>query len=203
MKNRIACSVALLSLLLISTDAVAGGSPRAHDGGFLLRMTLGGGQARTSITSDVADVELSGDAGEFTIAVGGIVRENLALHGTLFFFSIQDPDVKLNQLAGRAAGSVGCSGIGGGFTWWLMPANLYLSSSAGIGVLTADPDGLPSSSSDAGFDMEVAVGKEWFVSDRWGLGLGGAYSYHRIPDGGVDSHWSGHSFALRFSATFN
>jgi hypothetical protein len=167
-------------------------------------MTLGGGGANTSISDSVDELEFSGAQGEFTITIGGIVRENLALHGTLFGFSMVDPEVKLNGTSrGEASGSLSMNGVGGGLTWWVMPANFYLSGSAGFGVLSADPDGASSSSSDAGFAMELALGKEWFVSDSWGLGLGGGFSWHTIPDGEIPENWSGLSFAIRFSATYN
>ena len=94
------------------------------------------------------------------------------------------------------------SGVGAGVTYWFMPVNLYLTGTLGIGTLRVDGGG-NSDTSDAGFALEMALGKEWFVSDRWGLGIGAGFTYHAIPDGGIDESWSGTSFTLRFSATFN
>lgn len=204
MRHPVTISALGLLILFTSTTAMAGGSPRAHDGGFMLRMTLGGGGASTSLSGSNGELEFSGGEGEFTIAIGGIVSENLALHGTLFGSTMVDPDVKVNGTKlGSANGSLTMNGAGGGLTYWIMPANFYLSGSVGIGQLTVDPDGSSSASSDNGFAMELALGKEWFVSDSWGLGLGGGFSWHSIPDGVVSENWSGKSFSIRFSATFN
>ena len=55
----------------------------------------------------------------------------------------------------------------------------------------------------SGFALEAAVGKEWFVSDRWGLGLAVGITYHSFPDEIAGENWSGISIPVRFSATFN
>jgi hypothetical protein len=167
-------------------------------------MTLGGGGGGTTISDDSNELEFSGGQGEFTIAIGGVVTENLAIHGTLFGFSMVDPEVEFNGTSiGEANGSMTMSAVGAGLTWWVMPANFYLSGSAGFGNLTADPDGTSSETSDTGFAMELALGKEWFVSDSWGLGVGGGFSWHTIPDGDIPENWSGVSISLRFTATYN
>jgi hypothetical protein len=54
-----------------------------------------------------------------------------------------------------------------------------------------------------GLALEAAAGKEWFVSNRWGLGIAVGFTYHSLPDGGVDENWRGWSIPIRFSATFN
>ena len=56
----------------------------------------------------------------------------------------------------------------------------------------------------------VDAGKEWWAGEAWGLGLAGGFTYFSakekdILSGVLDSNesWSGPSYALRFSATFN
>ena len=204
MRNMFTSCAIVAAILILPAAAFAGGSPRAHDGGFMLRMTLGGGGGGTTISDDFNELEFSGGQGEFTIAIGGVVTENLAIHGTLFGFSMVDPEVKINGTSlGEANGSMTMSAVGAGLTWWVMPANFYLSGSAGFGTLTADPDGTSSETSDTGFAMELALGKEWFVSESWGLGVGGGFSWHTIPDGDIPENWSGVSLSLRFTATYN
>jgi hypothetical protein len=170
----------------------------------MIRLTGGFGGGGTSISNDIDELEFSGSQGEFTFAIGGVVTENLAIHGTLFGFSMVDPTVEFNGTElGEANGSMTMSAVGAGVTWWAMPANFYLSGSVGFGTLTADPDGSSAASSDTGFAMELALGKEWFVSDSWGLGIGGGLSFHSIPDGDLPENWSGVSLSLRFTATYN
>jgi hypothetical protein len=79
-----------------------------------------------------------------------------------------------------------------------MPANVYMTGSAGVGKLSTD-----GGSTDPGLVFNASLGKEWWVSPKWGLGLAGGFQYHSIPDGGVDESWSGTTFYLAFSATLN
>jgi hypothetical protein len=192
-----------LALLLVASTAFAGGSPRAHDGGFLLRMSLGFGTERTSIENGGVEAEFSGPASDFTIVLGGIVKENLALHGTIFSAVMTDPDLEVTNMGSATVdGSMGLVGYGGGLTYWFMPLNLFVSGSVGLGRLVADNDVLDGNS-DWGFAMEATVGKDWFVSNRWGLGVAGGFTFHNVGDPDIDESWSGSSFTLRFNATFN
>lgn len=182
----------MLAVLVLPEWSHAGGGPKDHRR-FFLRLTLGGGYASSS--DDETDV--TGIAGDFTAAVGGCVSENLALHGTLFGWSQSNPDVDITGVgSGELDGSYGMSGYGGGATYYFMPVNMYISGSAGVGYLTIDTD-LIDDTSDAGFAMDLSVGKEWWVGNSWGLGLAGAFGYFSIED------VSGWELALRFSATFN
>jgi hypothetical protein len=62
-----------------------------------------------------------------------------------------------------------------------------------------------SGSSDAGFALDFTLGKEWWIGNRWGMGLSAAIGYHSIADGGtnVTEKWSGANLAVRFSVTYN
>ena len=192
-----------LALLLVASTAFAGGSPRAHDGGFLLRMSLGFGTQNTSIEHAGVEAEFSGAASDFTIALGGVVTENLALHGTIFSAVMTDPDLEVtNQSKATIDGTMGLVGYGGGLTYWFMPVNIFVSGSLGVGRLVADNDVLDGNS-DWGFAMEATVGKDWFVSNRWGLGVAGGFTFHNVGDPDIDESWSGSSFTIRFNATFN
>ena len=137
------------------------------------------------------------NAGDFTIALGGCVSENLALHGTLFSWSMSDPDVDFEGTdLGELDGSLSMSAYGGGVTYFIMPANVYLSGNIGMGFLTLDTD-FGDDTSDPGIALDLSVGKEWWVGNSWGLGLAGAFGYHSIDD------FSGWNAGVRFSATFN
>ena len=114
-----------------------------------------------------------------------------------------DPDAKLSGVDGQFHGSITMSGVGGGLTWWVMPANFYFSGTLGVGLLSVEPDVGSSASTDTGFAAQVSLGKEWWVGDSWGLGVAGGFTYHNVPDGDVEENWSGTSFSIRFSATYN
>jgi hypothetical protein len=190
--------VAVAILVLFSSTAWAG--PADHMGGFFLRLSGGASVANTSISDPLlTEFELSGVGGNFQTAIGAMVAPNLALHGTVWAWFVGSPSAKIAGLdVGQFSGNLNLSALGGGATYYFMPANVYLSGNLGVGQLSTE-----ASSSDAGFVMDLALGKEWWVSSKWGLGLSGGVQYHSIPDGGLTQNWSGTTFLLSFSATLN
>jgi hypothetical protein len=54
-----------------------------------------------------------------------------------------------------------------------------------------------------GMMLEVAAGKEFFVSDRWAIGFAVGLNYHSMPEPDIDEKRSGVSIPIRFSATLN
>lgn len=190
------------ALLMLTVPCHAGGSPRAHDGGFFLRLSGGVGSGETKnepAGSSGGDVKFSGFSGDYNFAIGGIIAENLALHGTIFGWSVSDPDVDFFGNVGSVNdATLTMAGFGGGITYYIMPANVYLSPSVGFGILSLDD-----SETDPGFAFDATIGKEWWVGGSWGLGLAGTFGYHSIPDDISNANWKGPSFGLRFSATLN
>jgi hypothetical protein len=178
-------------------------SPREHDSGFFLRLSGGLGSARTEVEPLGKSIELSGGAADFNFAIGGIVSPNLALHGTLFGWAIEDPTVEvIGYELGTANVDLTLAAIGAGITYYLMPANFYLSPSVGFGSLTIDGLGVVAES-DEGVVMDLTGGKEWWVGDNWGLGVAASVGFHSVPDGLINENWSGVSLAIRFTATLN
>jgi len=193
-----------VALLLCSTAAQAG-NPREHDG-FFLRMSVGGGHADTEIDDESGELEFSGIAGDYNFAVGGVISDNLAIHGTFFGRGLQDPDFELDaglEAEGELDGSLNMAAIGGGITYYLMPVNIYFSGSVGGAKLYFDSDDLGESDSDIGIAGDLTIGKEWWVGNSWGLGIAGGMSLHSIPADDVDENFTGKSFVIRFSSTFN
>lgn len=198
-------SFTLVASTLFTATAMAG-APKTHDG-FFLRLSSGAGTASSSIESQGDNIKLSGTPSEWNFAIGGMIKPNLALHATYWGWSIGDPDVDFNITgfgsgSGTLSGSATMGAFGGGVTYYFMPANIYASGSVGFGVLSLDAEGV-TGESDTGFALDLTLGKEWWVGNSWGLGLAGGYTYHSLPDKDVSENWTGSSFALRFSATFN
>jgi hypothetical protein len=199
---QIVLAMALLVLGSLTATRASAGSARTHDG-FFLRLSAGGGAAKTELDVPGEKTEVSGESGDVNIAIGGVVTPNLALHGTLFGWLVSDPDVEIEGLgSGEIRNTdMDLSAYGVGLTYYFVPVNIYLSGSAGAGKISLD--GPVDSESDTGFVGEVSLGKEWWVGANWGLGIAAALGLHSIPDGGYDESWKGASFALRFSATLN
>lgn len=192
--------VLIVAMLTLAMAASASAGPADHNNGFFLRLAGGGGYASTSINDpNTFKLELSGIGGGFSAAIGAMVKPNLALHGTVWGWLIGSPDAKINGTdAGSFPGNLNMSAIGGGATYYFMPANVYFTGNLGVGQLSTD-----GGSSDPGIVLDFGLGKEWWVSPKWGLGLNAGVNYHNVPDGGVSENWSGTSFVLNFSATMN
>jgi hypothetical protein len=193
------------ALCLAAATILAGpasGGNRSHDDGFLLRVSVGVGAAKTSTEIVGDDLQYSGPAGDVNIAVGGMVSPNLAFHGTLMGWVINDPDVEFAGLTGGLNADLSLSALGAGLTYYFMPGNFYVSGSLGIAWLEVESL-FVEGRSDAGAAFDFTFGKEWWVGEEWGLGIAGGLGLHSIPEGGIDESWKGASFGIRFSMTYN
>ncbi len=164
--------------------------------GFFFRVDLGAGYMNSAITVGTTDISRSGAAGALGIAVGGAVMENFIVG--LKLWGNAEPD--LNSHSGAAMYLIG---VGPELTYYFMPVNLYVSAAAGFSRL-----GFSNVLSDVtlkdGFGARVAVGKEWWLSDHFGLGVAGQFSLGVNADHKYDQlHWITPAFALALSATYN
>jgi hypothetical protein len=168
-----------------------------HDG-FFLQLDAGFG----GMGSTASDLKLSGSAGQFSVAVGGAVAENFILAGQAWGIAVNSPDVSVSgQRIGSADATLGLSGIGLNLTYYFMPINLYVSATPSIGALSLKQGGVTYQTDD-GFALRLAVGKEWWVSTDWGLGLNVQYVHGSNPVQGA-SAWTTNWFGAAFSATYN
>jgi hypothetical protein len=199
-------SVALAALLAVSLPlTVQAGEPRSHDGGFFMRLAPGIGYTSSKIEDGSNSLEIRGASGSFDIALGAVISRNFAIHAVLGGWSLSNPTVEFNGLERDTDdASLTMGSFGAGFTYYFGSSNTYLTASAGASSLTLDNDG-DKTESDTGFSFDAGLGKEWWVSDRWGLGVSATIGYHSIPtdDEGIDDNFKGPSFAVRFSATLN
>ena len=196
------CLVIGVSLILM-TAAIALGAERDHEDGFFLRLSGGFGSASTETELGSETWKMDGVGSDVNIAIGGMVRPNLALHGTLFGWMTTDPEMSIGSVSGTIDADIIVSAFGGGATYYFMPANAYVSASLGFGTLTFVLVGV-CIYSDYGPVVDVTVGKEWWVGDNWALGVAGGLIYHSLPDEDLlEDNWTGMSYALRFTATRN
>jgi len=175
---------------------------RDHANGFFMRLSAGGGGVAMDKDLGGADWNLSGAASNLSIAIGGIVSSNLAVHATIFAWRVTNPKVDVLDYSGRPNFDAALGALGAGVTYYIMPANVYLSASVGLGVLSFDgPDIAGGSHSGAATDLNI--GKEWWVGSNWGLGVAGTVGFHTVPDGDTDANWRGANIGVRFTATLN
>jgi hypothetical protein len=173
--------------------------------GFFVQMDIGPAYLGTSASSGSFDRKMSGGAGEFGVAIGGAVVEDLILAGHLWGFSAPSPTVKDHGGTVSTSGTLtlDLSGIGLNATYYFMPLNLYLSLTPSIATLTAKANGVKEETKN-GFGLRAAVGKEWWVSDHWGLGLDGhlAFASNQAKGTGGPT-WGTFALGVAFSATYN
>jgi hypothetical protein len=125
-------------------------------------------------------------------ALGSMVAQRLALNMDLGF--ARSADAEHGTLRNTAFSSVF---LGGGVTYWLMPANVFLAGS--LGLSRSSVQGSPvhldlaiptSEQSRIGVGAHLALGKQFWVSRRVGLGavLSLISGLAANPGGGADSN---------------
>jgi hypothetical protein len=181
--------------------------PYTHDG-FYLRLALGGGGGATS----GAGTKYSGGSFVFDSAFGGALTEHLILYGEFLFQGISKPSGDPKAGDPTLAGSpVDNFGLGAGVAYYFMPLNLYLSGSLLLQkvLLTKTyaavaPAGAVSSKqfTNTGLGLNFMVGKEWWASDEWGLGVAAQIFLATAKDRD-GTKWDSGALAVLFTATHN
>jgi len=163
--------------------------------GFYLSMSMG--PTFPSISDKlqgIYDYVFSGTGAQFDLKLGGAIRENLILHATLTSNSLVGPTVKSDGQSMKASNDVTLSEsmIGVGLTYYVMPANIFFSGSLGLGNYTIQDTNINTNSvtTDRGFAMQLKVGREWWVTSRWGLGFAITYGKtvvnNKVGAGGIE-----------------
>jgi hypothetical protein len=174
----------------------------AHEG-FFLQLDLGGGYLRSEFDEPGADVKLDGGAGEFSIALGYNVVPNFVVGGQLWGATIGDADVEVNGATVTGDTTVTLSGIGVNLTYYFMPINVYVQATPSLTVLSGERNNVDLET-DAGFGLRVALGKEWWVSDSWAIGLNVQAAFSSNDDDGPPSgSWGSQWYGVAFSATYD
>jgi len=208
MKKSLLFKFFLVAILVCSFSAVfaqdmESDGTNMHDG-FYLRFQLGVGYQ--SLTYEDfqpgSDLIFSGAAGNFTMQIGYAVINDLILFGELSSCVMTDPTLKLGGSSYDTDDTkVSLVGFGAGLSYYLA-SNIFFTFSLEATRATLEVSG-SSGSSEYGFGTNVSIGKEWWVSDNWGLGIALVGNYSRMKDKGVDNMLSNIYVGLAFSATYN
>jgi hypothetical protein len=163
---------AMVVVMLLRATALADeGSPLASSGelqspvdltahhhlGFYLHLDAGIGGLRASAPSGWVKSGLT--AGRLGIAIGGALSEDFILAGRAWNI----------DRAGRGQDTtrVTLSGVGPELIAYFMPANIFVSIAPSFTTLSVN------NSSYGGYGLLGGVGKEWWTSAHWGLGITG------------------------------
>lgn len=189
---------ALLALVVFAAQpATAQLLPPEHDG-FFLRLQTGPG----AVSASRGPASLQAMSGSLGVALGGSVAKNLILYGELLHQRAFDPKVEIDGT--RFASNdpaLTLTSFGPGLAYYIMPANLYLSASALLSQVELR-EGRGRSTNDLGYGGRFSLGKEWWVSRDWGLGLALVADLAHAPTEG-SSAINARALSLAFSATLN
>jgi hypothetical protein len=185
---------------------------RRHDG-FFLRMTFGVGWGTSELDgSGTAERDWFGPGFAASFDLGASLVENLILHLRLRHASVTWPTLTYDgeERPGRTGVLASQVMVGLGIQYYFMPLNLFVGAAAGIAGIEAVverrdlPDQRYNGGTGLAFDLDL--GKEWWVSENWALGVAARLSLARVPapDETGDSAVFDATFgALLFTATYH
>ena len=194
---------------LAASFSFATSEPHVHDG-FFLNFAMGMGYQSINFVPDDREEEtdnIAGLATDIDVKLGGNVAYNTLLHLTLAGttktgttnFEDDYKDLRVNM-----------SLLGLGVTHYF-ENNIFITASCGISqfhvnediaVFSAIVQSNTSPDINTGFGFQVGGGKEWWVSDNWGIGASAALLYG-FASNLADAKESSLGITLRFSATYN
>lgn len=175
-----------------------------HDG-FYLSLSLGGSSGSIS-DKMTTTTTFDGTGGALDLKIGGAIKENLILHANISSIAITGPTLTENGSSVKATDetSIGQAMLGVGLTYYIMPSNFFISGSVGSGNFSSIINN-KTTSSNHGPSFQLKVGKEWWVSKNWGLGIAALLNTTNVDNtmNGIAEKVSGTQFGVLFNATFN
>jgi hypothetical protein len=172
-----------------------------HDGLFL-RLQLGGGalESKSSLRT------FSGGGACLSMALGYSLGDHLVLFGEVFDDLDTSPKLSGVGSATTTAKAHGLVGYGLGAAWYFMPINAYLSVTGGIGLMSITLNE-KAGKTKIGPIGRLSLGKEWWLSAEWGLGLSlnfekGSMENQQVA-GQVTETFDSTAYSVALSATFN
>jgi hypothetical protein len=180
-----------------------------HDG-FYMRALMGFGFGE--MRGDVANGRLviSGNGIAEAFAFGYAIKENLILYGEYGIAGLLEATA---SGAGKNPNTTDTTDLvlsfAPGMAYYFGPSNMYVSGALGLAFSIATEKLGGASVTDvkhdstAGLGGNLTLGKEWWVSANWGLGIALRGSFARTREKTTDYLWWSYFAAALFSATYN
>jgi hypothetical protein len=138
-------------------------------------------------------LEFSGVGAGFDLKIGGAIQENLMLTLDILSKAVVAPGVKANGVSVPTLDNISMSEVtyGGGFTYYVMPSDIFISATLGTGAFViSDTQTNESSRSEFGFSYQLKAGKHWWISSKWGISVSAAYGKTSSSGSGYDQYGS-------------
>lgn len=192
MRAHTALLLATLPASALAQEPVPAESTVHRHLGFFFRADIGVGYLSSS-TGGAPQLTLNGASVPLGLAVGGAIAEDWILAGEIWGGFLPKSVNGVSQ-------TLFVYGYSLAVVHYFMPANVYLSFAPGITRLTLET-GNTASSTSWGPGGKLAVGKEWWVGDHWGLGVAAEVFLTFNKDG--DTNRTTVAPGLTFTATYN
>ena len=195
--------------ILAASLSFAQSEPRAHDG-FFLNIALGMGYQSIDFIVEDWQPESDNEAGlatDIDVKVGGRISYNTLMHLTLTG-TTKTGTVDYGEDYGDIKPNMSLLGLG---VTHYFEGNFFATASCGISQFRANSDvptfnatvtNKKSEDITTGFGFQVAGGKEWWISDNWGIGASAAFLYG-FASNKADTKETSMGITLRLSATYN
>ncbi len=179
----------------------------AHDGLYLRgQVGLGWASASTELADTAAtDLSFKGGAGYLNLEVGGAIKAPLIIFGKVYHLRAPDPTLEIGTLSLDTDIEGYLSGIGGGATYYFMPANFYLTGAISFGVLGAKDNRGNDFDSDVGLMTHFGFGIEFFTGANFAVGVGAELALGFFTDeiATDDLFWGAGYGLVTLNATYN
>lgn len=170
-----------------------------HDGFYL---KLQGGFGHRSI--EAANTTISGGGAGVGLLIGGAIAKNLILHGEVTSAVASDPTIEIDGESIETENTnVSTVGFGPGATYYIMPLNAYVGASLLLSKVSVEFDRETIAESEMGFGGVLRAGKEFWVGDDWGLGVGGEFQFGSASEKDMDERIFSSAFTVNVGATYN
>ena len=177
--------------------------------GFYLGMNLGPVWGNCNgVDNTNARISVTGTGFNLGFLIGTALETNLIAHASFFVNSISGPkfnDVKVdNKIAFDE------TFLGAGMTQFFSPSNTFISGNIGFGKFTITDNSEGNSnyavSTEGGFGFQLKAGKEWVISEKWGIGVMAFYSgtyLKSTPTPNIEERWDSSRYGISFNASFH
>jgi hypothetical protein len=165
---------------------------------------IGIGGSSSSASEGGVDARYSGPGGVYALAVGGaVIVPNLIVGGQLWGSSVSDVRFTLDgQSETLHDVTYSVYGLGALVKYYVEPANVYVAATPSVAQLSLQNDA-GSDETEWGPALRLAVGKEWYASQHWGLGVAGVLHLASNRHEGSGPAWRTVGGGVVFSASFD